>query len=133
MSDNEDDRTTHKTAVLHGADNYAQWELSIGSTLLGKGLLDCLSSDIPLFQSAKERLRFGKAFALLIQSLSAVVQQSLSTAARSITSPNPKLVWEEVKAQYSAAVGSRQAALMQDMWRRQIEEGDDPLPHLGRI
>jgi len=133
MSDNEEDRTTYKSVVLYGADNFAQWELSIGTTLLGKGLLDGITSEIPSLQSAKERLRSGKAFALVIQSLSAVVQQSLSAAARSITSPNPKLVWDEVKAQYSASVGSRQAALIQDIWRRQIEEGDDPIPHLGRV
>jgi len=133
MSDNEDDRTTYKTVVLHGPDNFAQWELSVGSSLLGKGLVDCVSTDIPSSLSAKERLRYGKAFALLIQSLSAVVQQSLSAVARTITAPNPKLIWDEVRAQYSAAVGSRQAALIQDMWRRQIDEGDDPMPHLGRI
>ena len=101
--------------------------------MLGKGLLDCISIDIPSPLSAKERLRYGKAFALVIQSLSAVVQQWLSAAARSIISPNPRLVWEEVKAQYSALMESRQAALIQDMWRRQIKEGDDPLPHLSRI
>jgi len=37
----------------------------------------------------------------------------------------PKLVCYEVKAQYSAAVGSRQAAL--------LKEGKDPMPRFGRI
>lgn len=130
-SDNEDDRTAYKTVVLHGPKNFAQWELSICSILLGKGLLDCLSTDVLLSQSAKECLLFGKAFATVIQSLSTVVQQSLSTAARSITSPSPKLVSDEIKSQYSASVGSRKGALIQDMWRQHVEEGDDPLPHLG--
>lgn len=98
-----------------------------------KRLLDCISNDIPSSQIAKERLRSGKAFAVIIQSLSLVVQQSLSGADRSITSPDPKLVWDEIKTQYSASVGARQAALIQDIWKRQIEEGEDPSPHLGRI
>ena len=121
MSDNEEERLSYKSIILH-PDNFAQWELSIGTTLLGKGLLDCISTDVPLGlpmkEAAKEKLRYGKAFAVVVQSLSGVVQQSLSSSARSITSPNPKLVWDEVKAQYSAAVGSRQAALLQDMFAR---------------
>ena len=69
MSDNEEERHSCKTIILHGPDNFAQWELSIGTTLLGKGLLDCISTDVPLGlpvkEAAKEKFRYGKAFELL--------------------------------------------------------------------
>ena len=102
MSDDEEDRprSTYKTPILTGADNYAKWELSVGSTLLGKGLLACIISSPPS-SPAKEVQKYGKAFAIIIQSLSHVVQQSLSSAARSITAPNLQLLWDEVKGQYS--------------------------------
>ena len=81
MSDNEEERLSCKTIILHGPDNFAQWELSIGTTLLGKGLLDCISTDVPLGlpmkEAAKEKFRYGKAFAVVVQSLSGVVQQSI--------------------------------------------------------
>jgi len=42
------------------------------------------------------------------------------------------LLWDEVK-QYSASVGSRQAALLHEIWASPISEGEDPIAHLARI
>jgi len=57
MSDNEEERHSCKTIILHGPDNFAQWELSIGTTRLGKGLLDCISTDVPLGLPVKEAIK----------------------------------------------------------------------------
>ena len=118
MLDSEDSKSNYSVVKLKGSDNYAEWELSIGSTLLGKGLLDITSEDPPaitvsLTTNQKNIVKnHGKAWSIIIQSLSTVVQASLSSAARSITSPNAKLLWEELNLTYSASVGSRQAALL---------------------
>ena len=139
MSDSEDSKSNYRVVKLKGSDNYAEWELSIGSTLLGKDLLDIINEDPPaitvsLTTNQKHNIRnHGKAWSIIIQSLSTVVQASLSSAARSITSPNAKLLWEELKLTYSASVGSRQAALLHDMWTTPINEAEDPTPHMARI
>jgi hypothetical protein len=139
MSDSEDSKSTYKVVKLKGSDNYAEWELSIGSTLLGKGLLDITNEDPPpvtasLTANQKNLVKsHGKAWSIIIQSLSSVVQASLSSSARSITTPNAKLLWDELKSTYSASVGSRQAALLHDMWTTPINEGEDPTPHMARI
>lgn len=107
MSDNGDKRpSTYRAVVLRGPENFAEWELSVGSALLAHGLLDCITTTTSpsATTAAKEVKRGGKAFPLIIQSLSSVVQQSLSTAARSVTAPNPSLLWTEIKSQYSAPV-----------------------------
>ena len=139
MSDSEDYKSNYRVVKLKGSDNYAEWELSIGSTLLGKDLLDIINEDPPaitvsLTTNQKHNIRnHGKAWSIIIQSLSTVVQASLSSAARSITSPNAKLLWEELKLTYSASVGPRQAALLHDMWTTPINKAEDPTPHMARI
>ena len=139
MSDSEDSRSSYKVVKLRGSDNYAEWELSIGSTLLGKGLLDIINEDPPattvsLTANQKNLVKsHGKAWSIIIQSLSTIVQASLSSPARSVTTPNAKLLWDELKSTYSASVGSRQAALLHDMWTTPINEGEDPTPHMARI
>ena len=139
MSDSEDNKAAYRVVKLKGSDNYAEWELSIASTLLAKGLLDTINNNAPALSTTlsstqkKDVREHGKAWAIIIQSLSTVVQASLSAPARSITSPNAKLLWDELKSTYSASVGSRQAALLHDMWTTPIQEGEDPNPHMARI
>jgi len=128
MSDNEE-HITYRATILKGAENYPEWELSIGTILLAKDLYDCIEATT-LDANKKEQ---RKAFALIIQSLSTNVQQALSAEVRSITKPDPQALWKELKRQYSAAVGARTAALLQDMWSTHIGEGEDPNTHLGRI
>ena len=55
------------------------------------------------------------------------------SASRSITAYKPQLLWDEVKGQYSASVGSRQAVLLHEIWATPIIEGEDPIAHLARI
>ncbi len=55
------------------------------------------------------------------------------SASRSITAYKPQLLWDEVKGQYSASVGSRQAVLLHEIWASPISEGEDPIAHLARI
>lgn len=139
MSDSEDSKSSYRVVKLKGSDNYAEWELSIGSSLLGKGLLDVTNEDPPAITTSSTANQknlvknHGKVWSIIIQSLSTVVQASLSSSARSITAPNAKLLWDELKSTYSASVGSRQAALLHDMWTTPINEGEDPTPHMARI
>lgn len=121
MSDSEDNKTLYRIVRLKGSNNYAEWELSIASTLLAKGLLDTINSPLPTPSTIatatqkKDIKDHGKAWAIIIQSLSSVVQASLTAPARSILSPDAKLLWDELKSTYSASVGSRQAALLHDL------------------
>ncbi len=95
MSDNEEERHSYKIIILHGPDNFAQWELSIGTTLLGKGLLDCISTDVPLGlpvkEAAKEKFRYGKAFAVRkshIERRTRNLERFCSLAERSLSRPS---------------------------------------------
>ncbi len=137
MSDDERP-ITYKVSTLKGADHYAEWELSIASALLAKDLLEYTVKTRPFFDNPsaaqkKDLIRFGKAWAIIIQSLSPVVQSSLSTAARSTSAPNPQLLWDKLKSQYSPSGGSCLAALLHNIWATPIQEGEDPNPHMARI
>jgi len=144
MAESDSDTTfkSYKTVVLKGSDNYAEWELSIATTLMGKDLFDVISiaraSKPPATTTitaeyTKSTREHAKAFAIIIQSLSNVIQSSLSPAARNIKLPDAHLLWEELKRKYSASVGSRQAALLHDIWTTRIGEQDDPAPTLSKI
>ena len=130
MSDSENESGSYKI-VLKGSDNFADWQLSVTLTLLGKNIIDCIQSERPKLVTAatsgekKDFQRWGKAYAILIQSLSMVIRSSLSSLAS-----NPMLLYDELVIQYSAMSGSRKAALLQDM---KVSEGEDPNPHMGKI
>ena len=140
MSDTDTERSTHhhRVVILRGSENYADWKLSVATSLTAKDLLEYITMDPPskTASTAAERTQLkqaGQSFAIIVQSLSQVVQSSLSSQARSFTPPNPKLLWDELKSQYSVIVGARKAALLYDMWRTPVLEGEDPAPHMERI
>lgn len=131
MSNIEEERI--RTTLLRGSENYADWELSIATSLMAKDLLDCVHDSPPLPSNKIKSRRFNKAFAIIIKSLSPIVQSSLSSTARSLTFPNPQLLWQELSDNYSASAGSRQAALLHDMWTIPIGKSEDPTPHMAQI
>ena len=140
MSDNEEERSNlFRVMTLKGADNYADWQLSLGSTLLAKDLYDCIQSPLPTVSQPttaaqkKELKRFAQTYAILIQSLSQIIRSSLSSAARNISQPDPQLLYQELEQQYSAISGARKAALLQEMWTSKVGEGENPSALMARI
>jgi hypothetical protein len=140
MADSDNETKSYKTLQLKGSDNYADWELSIATTLMTKDLLDVIHTPRPsppdtgstAVYNATTR-KHSRAFALIIQSLSTVIQSSLSPAARSITTPDASVLWAELKQKYSASSGSRKAALLQAVWTTRAAEGEDPASALASI
>ena len=141
MSHSDDERDSYRTIKLQGQENYSEWELSIQTTLLGKDLFDLLEytpvkvtpGTTPSTEATTLLRQARKAFALIIKSLSSTVQSNLSAKARDAFNADPKYLWDELKTQYSAVNGARQAVLLQNMWTVPIGESEDPLPHLARI
>ncbi len=135
MSDSDHERENYRTILLKGQENYAEWELSIQTTLLGKDLFDLLdyhpvpatTSGTASKESIKQLKQARKAFALIIKSLSPTVQANLSAKSRDAFNPDPRLLWNELKTQYSAINGARQAVLLQNMWTVPIGENEDPI------
>ncbi|KAE8543242.1 hypothetical protein D1P53_000732 [Cryptococcus gattii VGV] len=116
---NNTDNTTYQGVLLTGPQNYAEWELSVKTSLILKDLeigtpvtLDSMSSK----EDKEKYKRSRQAFTLLIKSLSPEVQASLPANIRSVEAADSLALWEELKSQYSAAVGARQAHLLQQMW-----------------
>ena len=134
MSSDDTDTTRFRVVKLLGAENYAEWELSVSAALMYKDLEVSAPPVLPTSDGYAEKVKeCRKAFAIIIQSLSPTVTASLSAKARSITEPNPKLLWEELKSHYSASVGAHQAHLLQQMWTIPISEGDDPSKRVAEI
>ena len=136
MSNNTDNNTSYQGVILTGPQNYAEWELSIKTSLILKDLeigtpvsLDSMSSK----EDKEKYKRSRQAFALLIKSLSPEVQASLPANIRSVETADSSALWEELKSQYSAAVGARQAQLLQQMWISPVIEGEDPNKHMAEI
>lgn len=133
---NNTDNTTYQGVLLTGPQNYAEWELSIKTSLILKDLeigtpvtLDSMSSK----EDKEKYKRSRQAFALLIKSLSPEVQASLPANIRSVEAADSLALWEELKSQYSAAVGARQAHLLQQMWTSPVMEGEDPTKRMAEI
>lgn len=51
----------------------------------------------------------------------------------SIQTSDSSALWGELKSQYSAAVGARQAHLVQQMWTSPVMEGEDPTKQMAEI
>lgn len=77
--------------------------------------------------------RSRQAFALLIKSLSPEVQPSLPANIQSVETAYSSALWDELKSQYSAAVGARQAHLLQQMWTSPVMVGEDPTKWMAEI
>ncbi|QPK66925.1 hypothetical protein CNBG_10108 [Cryptococcus deuterogattii R265] len=61
------------------------------------------------------------------------IQESLPANVRSVEAANSLALSEELKSQYSAAVGARQAHLLQQMWTSPVMEGEDPIKRMAEI
>jgi hypothetical protein len=107
--------------------------------LLAKGLLDTININLPVSSTTviatqqKDVKDHVKTWAIIPQSLSNVVQVSLSAPAPSITVLDAKFLWQRPKSTYSASVGLKQAAVLHEMWTTPIQEGEDPNSHMARI
>jgi hypothetical protein len=66
-------------------------------------------------QEQKFNREYRKTYAILVQSLSTIVQSSLSATARNPLNPNVKTLWAELKSSYSAVAGARHASLLHNM------------------
>lgn len=125
-----------RAVILTGPNNYADWELSIRTHLILRDLEirpPVKLGDNPSPQERENNKKARQAFALIIQSLSPEVQASLPAHIRSVDSADSLALWEELKTQYSAAVGARKALLFQQMWATPLAEGEDPAKVMGDI
>src|ERR1700712_4471194 len=109
MSDSEEDKGgSYHVKRLKGQENYADWQFSVLSALLAKDLVKYLDEPpkTNVLSLTKEDIKFSrqynKTYAILAQSLSNIVQSSLSVAARDLLNPEVKALWAELKASYSA-------------------------------
>ena len=134
----DEERSSYKAITLLGSENFADWRLSILSVLLAKDLLDFIDTEtIPIgtdsVTTALNKRKSGKCFAALIQSLSPTILSSLPHDCRDPLNPNAPALWDHLKTAYSSAVGSRQAALVQELFRTTVQEGQNPSEVLSRL
>jgi hypothetical protein len=139
MSDSEEEKGgsgAYRVTRLKGQENYAEWEFSVLSVLLAKDMIQYLEESPRTESSTKQEQKFNreyrKTYAILVQSLSTIVQSSLSATARNPLDTNVKTLWAELKSSYSAVAGARQDSLLHNMWTTPIVENEDPLPQLAR-
>lgn len=119
--------------LLKGSDNSPEWELAVYTTFLAKDLSEAVDKDLSWATDIKQTRKNDKAFALIIQSLSPVIQASLSTKARDFRVRPTKILWDELRAQYSASTGARKAALLRETWTLPVAEGKNPMTRVSAI
>lgn len=122
-----------RVPALTGSDNYAVWSRSAASALLGKDLLVYVTADESTITTAAEKVSLGKCFAIIYNSLSAVVASSLPAIYADPFNPKPSQLWAHLKRSHSALVGARQAALAQELFRTTVAEGENPSDVLARL
>ena len=127
----EEERSSYRPIVLLGSENYSEWSLSISTVLMACGLLNYITSSQVL--DAEDRHKINRCFAFLIQSLSTIIVASLPALLRNPLSPDPAGLWKHLKRAYSAAVGARQAALVQELFRTTVQDGQNPLEVISRL
>lgn len=127
----DEERSTYRPVILLGSENYSEWSLSISTVLMARGLLDFISSSQVL--DSEDRHKINRCFAYLIQSLSSIIVASLPALLRNPLSPDPAALWKHLKRAYSAAVGARQAALVQELFRTTVQDGQNPLEVISRL
>lgn len=127
----EEERSSYRPIVLLGSENYSEWSLSISTVLMARGLLNYITSSQVL--DAEDRHKINRCFAFLIQSLSTIIVASLPALLRNPLSPDPAGLWKHLKRAYSAAVGARQAALVQELFRTTVQDGQNPLEVISRF
>src|ERR1700712_4710562 len=103
MSDSEEDKGgSYRVKRLKGQENYAEWQFSVLSALLAKDLVKYLdepprtnvptkegtTGTTPTKEDIKFNRQYNKTYAILTQSLSNIVQSSLSVTARDPLNPN---------------------------------------------
>lgn len=75
----------------------------------------------------------GKCFAVIYDSLSTVVASSLPAVYADPFDLKPSQLWAHLKRSYSALVRARQAALVQELFRTTVAEGENPSDVLARL
>ena len=66
-------------------------------------------------------------------SLSQVVRNNLSPEAQDTDIPNPWILWSELKRSYGTTTSAQLAELMARIWKADLGEGEDPVPHIARL
>jgi hypothetical protein len=134
MTTVDDERTFKVSKVtLTGSSDYSTWTKYTSATLLAKDLLHHVSVDPTSLSAARDKVKHGKCFAILYQSLAPVVAAAIPAAFSNIFSPNASGLWEHLKRNYSAVVGNRQAALIQQLFRTSVRESENPLEVLSKL
>jgi hypothetical protein len=134
----EDEKHERRTVTLESSSNYAAWRLSNAINLLGKDLLGYVTgiADLDLTDvklDVKEKRNAAKAFAAVIWSLGDTITASLPSNIKDPFDPKPVALWKHLEAAYSAQNGARTAALLQEVWRMVIPDGENPTPFIGSI
>ena len=87
MSNSETESSTFKAVILKGSDNLSDWQLSLTSALLGKGLIDCIQEEQPTAPPTsasaaqkKDYQRWGTALKLNSQSVCLRVANDFGSA-----------------------------------------------------
>ena len=128
----------NNVVTLQGSDNYAEFEFSLATWLVGRNLLRFtqelpseyidLEGKIPNPNYSKDCQQANLAYSVIVSKLSASICASLPAYLRNYTKPKPDSLWTHLKRSYSAQVGARQATLVQQLFRTDIPEAEDPLP-----
>jgi hypothetical protein len=133
MSTSDDDRIPFRIPALARSDNYAVRSRSAASALLGKNLLAFVNCDESTITTAADKAKVGKCFAVIYNSLSTVVASSLPAVYADPFNPKPSHLWAHLKRSYSALMGARQAALVQELFETTVTEGENPSDVLARL
>ena len=142
---------------LAGVDNLALWDRVVQAALgedgrveqIVKGeseLIENVTEDYPFSTTptsneiSKRRVALRRlekdraaAFSTIYNSLSKTVQNKLPKDLASFVDPQPKRLYEHIKAMYSANTGTRQAELWSAIWSTAVPENEDPEPKLAMI
>jgi hypothetical protein len=91
---------------------------------------ELLKQRVALCQLEKER---AAAFSTIYNGLGRTIQNKLPTNVGSFYDPKPKLLFEHIKKEYGANMGTRQAELWSGIWTASVGENEDPKPKLAAI
>jgi len=99
--------------------------LSIITVHMTRGLLNYITSSQVL--DAEDWHKINRCFAFLIQSLSTIIVTSLPALLPNPLSPDPVGLCKHLEQACSAAVGAQQPALIQELFRTTVQDGQNPL------
>ncbi|RXK41468.1 hypothetical protein M231_01176 [Tremella mesenterica] len=150
LEDQSTEPLTINKVILRSSDNYKDWLGAVTNRLILKDVYDVASGledyPKPVFEQKKWIKKDRQAWAiingLLDRSIHNVLPSELAIVSSNVTFETIQgesgvqtialsqsgLLLEHLKANYSAARGSRRVELFRLIWRTNIQEDEDPLP-----